>query len=178
MRKLLVLLVASALAFAADYAVDTTHSQVEFKIKHLSVSNVKGNFGKFDGSLSVDNGVLSALNGEVDINSINTNNKNRDEHLLASDYFDAKKFPKAQLKLVKMDGDKGVFALSIRGVTKQVNLEVEILGVTKDERSGKEVIGLSLEGTINRKDFKIAEGTPNAALGEEVKLTIDIEGRR
>lgn len=178
MKKLLVLLVASVFAFAADYAVDTTHSQVEFKIKHLSVSNVKGSFGKFSGSLSADNGALTALNGEVEINSINTNNKNRDEHLLASDYFDAKKFPKAQLKLVKMNGDKGTFALTIRGVTKEVSLEVEIFGVTKDERSGKEVIGLSLDGKINRKDFGIASGTPNVALGEEVKLTIDIEGRK
>lgn len=178
MKKLLVLLVASAFAFAADYKLDTTHSQVEFRIKHLSVSNVKGNFGKFDGALSADSGALTALNGEVDISSINTNNKNRDEHLLANDYFDAKKFPKATLKLVKISGDKGEFDLTIKGVTKRVNFDVEIFGVTKDDRAGQEVIGLSLEGKINRKDFGIAQGTPNAALGEEVKLTIDIEGRR
>lgn len=178
MKKLLVLLAASVFAFAADYKLDTTHSQVEFKIKHLSISNVKGSFGKFDGTLSAENGVLTALKGEVDINSINTNNKNRDEHIKDPDYFDAKKFPKATLELVALNGDKGTFDLTIKGIKKQVELEVEIFGVTKDERAGQEVIGLSLDGKINRKDFGVAKGTPNAALGEEVKLTIDIEGRR
>lgn len=163
---------------ATDYKLDTTHSQVEFRIKHLSVSNVKGNFGKFDGTLSAENGKLTALSGEVDINSINTNNKNRDEHIKDPDYFDVKKFPKATLKLVKINGDNGTFDLTIKGVKKQVNFGVEIFGVTKDERAGQEVIGLSLSGKINRKDFGIASGTPNAALGDEVTLTIDIEGRK
>ena len=178
MKKFLVLLVASVFAFAADYKLDTAHSQVEFKIKHLGLSNVKGNFGKFDGTLSADNGKLTALNGDVDISSINTNNQNRDEHIKAPDYFDAQKFPKATLKLIKMSGDNGEFDLSIKGVTKRVNLGVEIFGVSKDERAGQEVIGLSLSGKINRKDFGIATGTPSAALGDEVTLTIDIEGRR
>lgn len=181
MKKAFVLLLAGLFCIglnAADYKLDTTHSQVEFRIKHLSVSNVKGNFGKFDGTLSADNGKLTALNGEVDINSINTNNKNRDEHIKDPDYFDAKKFPKAQLKLVKISGDNGEFDLTIKGVTKRVNFVVEIFGVTKDDRAGQEVIGLSLSGKINRKDFGIATGTPNAALGDEVALTIDIEGRK
>ena len=181
MKKAFVLLLAGLFCVglnAADYKLDTTHSQVEFRIKHLSVSNVKGNFGKFDGTLSADNGKLTALNGEVDINSINTNNQNRDEHIKDPDYFDAKKFPKATLKLIKVSGDNGEFDLTIKGITKRVNLGVEIFGVTKDDRAGQEVIGLSLSGKINRKDFGIATGTPSAALGDEVMLTIDIEGRK
>ena len=181
MKKALVLALVSVFCVAlsaADYALDKSHSQVEFKIKHLAVSNVKGSFGTFDGKVSAENGKLTALNGEVDINSINTNNKNRDEHLLDDDYFGAKKFPKATLKLVKMKGDSGTFELTIKGVTKQVSLNVEVFGVTKDERTSQEVIGLSLSGKINRKDFGIAKGTPSAALGEEVSLTIDIEGRK
>ena len=178
MKKFLVLLVASVFAFAADYKLDTAHSQVGFKIKHYVVSNVNGNFGKFDGTLSADNGKLTALNGEVDISSINTNNQNRDEHIKAPDYFDAQKFPKATLKLIKMSGDNGEFDLSIKGVTKRVNLGVEIFGVSQDERAGQEVIGLSISGKINRKDFGIAIGTQSAVLGDEVTLTIDIEGRR
>lgn len=181
MKKALVMLLAGLFCVAlnaADYEIDKTHSQVEFKIKHLAVSNVKGNFGKFDGKVSADNGKLTALNGEVDINSIDTNNKNRDEHIKDPDYFDAKKFPKATLRLVKLQGDSGTFDLTIKGITKQVSLNVEVFGVTKDERTGQEVIGLSLNGKINRKDFNIAKGTPNAALGDEVNLTIDIEGRK
>ena len=181
MKKALVLALASVFCVvlnAADYALDKSHSQVEFKIKHLAISNVKGNFGVFDGKVSAENGKITALNGEVSIDSINTNNKNRDEHIKDPDYFDAKKFPKATLKLVKMNGDSGIFELTIKGVTKQVSLNVEVFGVTKDERTRQEVIGLSLSGKINRKDFGIAKDTPSAALGDEVSLTIDIEGRK
>ena len=181
MKKALVFLLASVFCVvlnAADYALDKSHSQVEFKIKHLAISNVKGNFGIFDGKVSAENGKLTALNGEVSIDSINTNNKNRDEHIKDPDYFDAKKFPKATLKLVKMNGDSGIFELTIKGVTKQVSLNVEVFGVTKDDRTRQEVIGLSLSGKINRKDFGIAKDTPSAALGDEVSLTIDIEGRK
>lgn len=181
MKKSLVVLLASMLCVAlnaADYMLDKTHSQVEFKIKHLSVSNVKGSFGTFSGTLSAENGKLTALNGEVDINSINTNNKNRDEHIKDPDYFNAKKFPKATLKLVKLQGESGTFELTIKGITKQISLNVEVLGVTNDERAKQEVIGISLNGKINRKDFDIAKGTPNAALSDEVNLTIDIEGRK
>ena len=181
MKKALVFLLASVFCVslsAADYALDKAHSQVEFKIKHLAISNVKGNFGIFDGKVSAENGKITALNGEVSIDSINTNNKNRDEHIKDPDYFDAKKFPKATLKLVKMNGDSGIFELTIKGVTKQVSLNVEVFGVTKDERTRQEVIGLSLNGKINRKDFGIAKDTPSAALGDEVSLTIDIEGRK
>ena len=181
MKKALVFLLASVFCVslsAADYALDKSHSQVEFKIKHLAISNVKGNFGIFDGKVSAENGKITALNGEVSIDSINTNNKNRDEHIKDPDYFDAKKFPKATLKLVKMNGDSGIFELTIKGVTKQVSLNVEVFGVTKDDRTKQEVIGLSLNGKINRKDFGIAKDTPSAALGDEVSLTIDIEGRK
>ena len=66
------------LIIAKDYNVDVSHSQIGFKIKHLSVSNVSGNFGKFEGNIKVDNNTLSALSGEVDISTINTNNKDRD----------------------------------------------------------------------------------------------------
>lgn len=179
MRKTLLAFLVGVLPFgllvAKDYNVDISHSQVEFKIKHLSVSNVKGSFGKFQGSLSADNNKLSALSGEVDIDTINTNNKDRDAHIKDPEYFDVKKFPKATLKLVSISGNEGVFDLTIKGITKQVVLEVEIFGTSKNN-SGKEVIGLSLSGKINRKDFDIAANTPSVALGEEVALLIEIEG--
>lgn len=168
-----------ALGFSAlvakDYSVDVAHSQVEFKIKHLSVSNVKGSFSKFSGNLSADNNKLTALNGEVEVNSINTNNETRDTHIKDPEYFNVAKFPKATLKLVKMDGENGTFDLTIKGITKQVKLAVEMLGVGKNQ-AGNEVIGLSLSGKINRKDFDIAKSTSNMALGDEITLTIDIEG--
>lgn len=178
MRKLLVVLLASVFCIALnakDYIVETAHSSVDFKIKHLSVSNVKGNFGKFSGTLSVDNGTLNALNGEVSIDSINTNSEGRDNHIKDSEYFNASKYPKATLKFVSLQGENGLFDLTIKGITKRVTLGVEFSGVSKNQK-GKEVVGLSLSGKINRKDFDIAKSTPNAALGEEVILSVEIEG--
>lgn len=178
MKKALVCLLAGLFCVALnakDYTVESSHSSVEFKIKHLSVSNVKGNFGKFSGSLSLDNGKLSALNGEVDVDSINTNSEGRDAHIKDGEYFNVAKYPKAVLKLVKLQGENGLFDLTIKGITKQVSLNIEISGTSKNQ-SGKEVVGLSLNGKINRKDFDIAKSTPNAALGEDVILSVEIEG--
>lgn len=178
MRKALVVLLAGLFCVALnakDYVVETAHSSVDFKIKHLSVSNVKGNFGTFSGNLSVENGTLSALSGEVSVDSINTNSEGRDAHIKDSEYFNTAKYPKATLKLVKLQGENGLFDLTIKGITKQVTLSVEVSGTSKNQR-GKEVVGLSINGKINRKDFDIAKSTPNAALGEEVILSVEIEG--
>ena len=91
------------------------------------------------------------------------------------EYFDTKKFPKATLKLVKMNGSNGTFELTIKGITKQITLDVEVFGTSKNMK-GNEVVGLELSGKINRKDFNIASGTPSVALSEEVTLSISIEG--
>lgn len=179
MKKLTVLILSSVLSygvlFAKDYNVDTAHSQVEFKIKHLSVSNVTGRFGDFNGSVGVTDGKLEKLSGEVVVDSVNTNNKERDSHIKDAEYFDVKKFPKATLELVSINGAEGLFNLTIKGTTKEVKLNVEIFGTSKN-KAGKEVIGLNLSGSINRKDFGIAPSTPNVALGDNVNLSIDIEG--
>ncbi|RAX54413.1 hypothetical protein CCY99_03405 [Helicobacter sp. 16-1353] len=179
MKKILVFFVASILSFgilsAKDYNVDPSHSAIEFKIKHMTVSTTSGNFGKFSGVISVENNKLIALNGEVDVNSINTNSEGRDAHIKDPEYFDVAKFPKATLKLVKLDGEKGTFDLTIKGITKQVVFDVELGGVAKNNQ-GKEIVGLEISGKINRKDFDIAKSTPNAALGEEVRIAIAIEG--
>ena len=179
MKKIILAFLMGVLPFglvvAKDYEVDTSHSQIEFKIKHLSVSNVSGNFGKFAGSVSVENNALTALNGEVDTNSISTNHEERDGHIKDPEFFNVAKFPKATLKLVKMNGTNGTFDLTIKGITKQVTLNVEVFGTSKN-MSGNEVVGLELSGKINRKDFDIASNTPNVALGEEVRLSISIEG--
>ena len=73
---------------AAEYVVDASHSSVEFGVKHMSVSNVKGNFNKFSGTLDVEGKNIKALEGEVQISSINTNSDGRDKHLNESDFFD------------------------------------------------------------------------------------------
>lgn len=179
MNKIIILIISSILtlsiANAAKYEVDTSHSQVEFKIKHLSVSNVKGSFNSFSGNLEVENNKLIALQGEVEIDSINTNNETRDAHIKDDEYFNVKSYPKATLKLVKANADSGVFELTIKGIKKQVSLDIEVFGTSKNQ-AGEEIVGLSISGKINRKDFDIAKSTPGVAIGDEIALSIDIEG--
>lgn len=165
----------SALSFAKEYKVDSAHSQVEFRVKHLSVSNVKGGFNEFNGSFNLDNNKLLGFNGEVNINTINTNNSNRDSHIKSSEYFNVDKFPKATIKLVNMEGSSGIFDLTIKGITKQVRFNVEVNGTSKNQ-AGTEVAGISLNGKINRKDFNIAKSTLNSVISDEVLISIDVEG--
>lgn len=174
-KVILSIILLGAIAFAKEYKIDTAHSQVEFKVKHLAVSNVKGSFNEFNGQFAMDKNKLISLTGEVNVDSINTNNKTRDEHIKDKEYFDVKKFPKATIKLVNADEGSGIFDLTIKGITKQVKLNVEVLGIGKNQAGG-EVIGMELSGAINRKDFDISKSTPNAIISDNVNITIDIEG--
>lgn len=164
---------------AASYAVDATHSSVGFKIAHMVVSNVDGNFNAFRGAAEIDKGELKALEGEIDIASVNTRNDKRDKHLQAADFFDAEKFPKGTLKSTKITKDKkGVKVeadLTLKGVTKKVVLSGELKGPGVNENTKKELYGLTLSGQINRKDFGIAKDNSAASLGEQVEINISLE---
>jgi polyisoprenoid-binding protein YceI len=94
--------------FAGNYNVDKSHSNVGFKVKHMMISNVKGNFNDFKGSFEYDEKTktLKSLNGEIQVASINTDDKKRDDHLRAPDLFDAKKFPLITFKLTKIEADE------------------------------------------------------------------------
>lgn len=123
----------------------------------------------------MDKNKLTSFTGEVDVDSIDTNNKTRDGHIKDKEYFDAKKFPKATIKLVNYDKDSGTFDLTIKGITKKVKFDVEIIGTGKNP-AGKEIIGIALSGEINRKDFDISKSTPNTMISDNVNIVIEIEG--
>ncbi|WP_086253498.1 YceI family protein [Campylobacter sp. P091] len=166
-------------ANATVYSVDTAHSSTTFKIKHLQVSNVTGSFGKFAGEVDITNKIPSSLTATIDVNSINTNNDGRDAHLQKADFFDSAKFPqiKFAMKSYEKSGDgegkiKG--DLTIRDVTKPVVLNYEFGGVSKNKQ-GTEIVGFSLEGKIKRSDFNFAPDSSTVALGDEIKLNIEIE---
>lgn len=166
-------------ANATVYSVDTVHSSTTFKIKHLQVSNVTGSFGKFTGEVDITNKIPSSLTATIDVDSINTNNSGRDAHLKKADFFDSAKFPqiKFTMKSFENDGDgegkiKG--DLTIRDVTRPVELDYEFSGTGKN-RKGVEIIGFSLEGKIKRSDFNFAPESSTVALGDEIKLNIEIE---
>ncbi len=166
--------------------VDSTHSVVEFKVKHMMISNLKGQFTKVTGTLSLHETDLtqSSVEAAIEIASIHTRDENRDEHLKSPDFFDAEKFPTMNLKsthiAVKTDGELVVTGdLTIKGVTRSVQFDVEgPSAATKDPWGGTR-IGVEATTTINRKDFGL---TWNAALeagglmvGEDIKITLDLE---
>lgn len=176
---------ACAATFAAEYKIDATHSNVIFKVKHLAISTVTGNFGKFEGTLDFDPAKPSSLKTEaiIEANSINTNEANRDKHLKSDDFFAAEKHPKITFKSKKVEigkDGKGTMTgdLTIRGITKPATLNVEFAGSAKDPW-GNNKVAFNAAGKINRKDFDIkwSEKLDNGGLvvSEEVDVMLEIE---
>ena len=174
-----VLLVSSL--FAGEYTIDQSHSSVGFKVKHMMISNVKGTFDSFKGAFEYDEktNTLKSLNGEIEVASINTANEKRDKHLRADDIFAAKKYPTITFKLNNLDGDTAYGELTMKGVTKKVELDYEA-GGTIINPWGKKVAGFSLYGKIKRSDFNIKWNkmleAGGVAVSDVVKLEIEIEG--
>ncbi len=179
-------------AQAKNYDVDTSHSSVGFGVKHLVVSTVKGSFSEFKGTFSYDekSKKIESASGEIKIASIDTNEKKRDDHLRGPDFFgiDPKnpnnpnntiKFKLTKYTPTGSNEGKAIGDLTIKGITKPVELEVEIGGTVKDPW-GNERMGFDAEGKINRKDFGItwnkALEAGGVVVGDEVKLEIHVEG--
>ncbi len=177
---LMSLLAAGAL-YAGTYNVDKSHSNVGFKVKHMMISNVKGQFDTFNGSFQYDekSKKITSLKGTINVDSINTQDKKRDDHLKAPELFDAKRYPKITFTLDKISEDKAFGKLTMRGITKNVALDFENNGSIKDPW-GNQRMGLALSGKLNRKDYGISWNkvleAGGVAVGETVKLDIEIEG--
>ena len=185
MKKLFTLGLTSILAagalYAGTYNVDRSHSNVGFKVKHLMISNVSGNFDKFSGSFEYNekSKKITALSGKIIVDSINTDNAKRDGHLKSADFFDAANHPDLTFKLDTIKGDQAYGVLTIRGISKKVALDFEFNGTVTDPWGNKRV-GLELEGKINRKDYGLnwnkALEAGGVVVGEKVKLHIELEG--
>ncbi len=171
---------------AAEYSIDSAHSSVNFQIKHLAISKVNGAFLDFTGSINFDETDLSATSAEavIQLASVNTGNTKRDDHLRSPDFFDVEKFSAMTFKStsVKMkNAQEGQITgdLTMHDVTKSVTLDLEINGTVTDPWGGQRV-GASLSGKINRKDWGLtwnkAMETGGLVVGEDVKITIEIEG--
>lgn len=165
------------------YTIDATHSSVEFSVRHMMVSNVKGSFQKVTGTAVYDPSNLAAskLDATIDVNTINTNEPKRDTHLKSADFFDAAKYPSMTLKSTKFtrSGDtlQVTGDLTIHGVTKPVTFTVETTPEVKDSY-GKTRLGASATAKISRKDFGLTWNqmleAGGVAVSEEVKLALDI----
>ncbi len=167
--------------FAESFMVDKPHTNVGFKVKHLLVSSVNGNFGTFDGSIEFDymKKELKSVKGTIGVASINTNNIKRDSHLKSADFFDVDKFPEMTFVSTKVDGDYLWGDLTIKSVTKNVKFEVEDIGTIVGPKGNKRV-GFVLEGKIKRLDYglswnKLLEAG-GAIVSNEIKLIIEMEG--
>jgi polyisoprenoid-binding protein YceI len=167
------------------WTIDPTHSEIGFKVKHMMFTNVSGEFTSYDATITTedDDFTKSSIEFSADINSINTNNTDRDNHLKSADFFDAEKFPKLTFKsssLTKVDDDNYELEgeLSLHGVTKTVKLPAEVSGQLKDPW-GNTKAGINVYGKLNRKDFGLnwnsALETGGVLVGEEVKLNIELQ---
>ena len=174
-------LAVSTALFAGNYNVDSSHTNAAFTVKHMMITNVTGKFNDVAGSFEFDEKTktLKSLNGEIVVASINTANEKRDEHLKADDMFDVVKFPKITFKSTKIEKDAVYGDFTMKGVTKNIKLDLETSSVITDPW-GKQRTGFSLNGKIKRSDFGItwnkALETGGVAVSDDVKLTIDVEG--
>lgn len=167
------------------WQIDSAHSDIQFSVRHMMISNVRGHFGSFSGTIEGDASNPSAASAyvEIDVASIDTKNEQRDGHLQSPDFFDVANHPKITFKSTKLEltsenegklhGD-----LTIKGITKPVVLDVEYAGMSKSP-FGTTNAGFSATAKINRKDWdlgwNVALETGGWLVGDEIKINIDLE---
>ena len=171
-------------AVKTTWAVDPTHSEVQFKVKHLVISTVTGFFRSFEGSVNTGNEDFEGAEVEfkLDVNSIDTNQKDRDNHLKSDDFFSAEKYPNLVFEngvLNKKGEDYELIGdLTIKETTKKVALKAELGGIMVDPY-GNTKAGFEINGKVNRKEFGLSWDAVTEAggivVGDEVKLHFNIQ---
>lgn len=167
------------------WVIDPSHSEIQFKVKHLMITTVTGSFGTFEGSAETEGDDFSTakIQFSADIASIDTKSEQRDGHLKSADFFDAENHPKLSFEstgLISKGGNEYTLKgnLSIRGVSKPVELDVEAAGIANDPW-GNAKAGFTLSGKINRKDFglvwNMATETGGVLVSEEVKILAEVQ---
>jgi polyisoprenoid-binding protein YceI len=171
---------------ATKWILDPSHSEVQFKVKHMMISNVSGEFTKFDASVETegDDFQTAKVTFTVDVDSLTTKNEQRDGHLKSADFFDAGNFPQMKFVSTKYenvdnDGSYEIYGdLTIHGITKPVKLDAEFGGVIKDPW-GSTRAGITVTGKINRKEFGLTwSGTTETGsliVSDEVRLHVALE---
>lgn len=171
---------------ATNWVLDPSHSEVEFKVKHMMISNVSGKFAKFDATVETEGEdfMTAKVTFSADIDSINTGSDQRDGHLKSPDFFDAGNYPQLKFVATKYenvdnDGSYEVWGdLTIHGITKKVKLDAEFGGVIKDPW-GNTRAGISVNGKVNRKDFGLTwhgvTETGSLIVSDDVRVHINLE---
>lgn len=166
------------------WVIDPTHSEIQFKVKHLVISTVTGSFKSFEGQLTTENEDFNdaSVTFSTETSSIDTNQAQRDEHLKSADFFESEKYPKISFagKLVKKGGDdyslKG--DLTVKDITKPFEFAVEHGGNMTD-MYGNNKSGFEITGKLNRKEFGLTWGAVTEAggvvVGDDIKLIANIQ---
>ncbi|OPC29926.1 YceI family protein [Elizabethkingia miricola] len=167
------------------WAIDPTHSEIGFKVKHMMFTNVSGKFEEIYVNLENedDHFETSDITFSAEVNSVNTGNLDRDNHLRSTDFFDAEHYSKITFKSTAIkkinEGEFQILGdLTIKNVTQSIALDAEYSGLMKDPW-GNTKMGLSINGKINRKDFGLTWNasleTGGVLVGEEIKLTAETQ---
>jgi polyisoprenoid-binding protein YceI len=170
---------------SGSWSVDSAHSTVEFRVKHMVIQTVRGRFREFDGAIVA--GDEPFVSGTIRVASLETLHEERDAHLRSSDFFDADRFPEISFQAAGMqfNGNDRDFTLSgeltIKGVTRPIRLDGELGGAVVDA-DGRERIALALRGQLDRSDYGLvwnrALGTGNVLVGNTVDLDLDVAAVR
>lgn len=170
---------------ASEFAIDSVHSGVVFKIQHAGVSNFYGRFNKLTGSVTWDSASpeSTTINATIDAASVDSNNKDRDKHLSGTDFFNAKQFPEITFKSTTIT-KKGENTFELAGEVSMVGKSKPVTGtlvVTGEKDAGKQFgyrVGMEATFTIKRTDFGMSYGVDKNVLGDDVTITVGFAGVR
>jgi polyisoprenoid-binding protein YceI len=176
---------ATTTARKTKWVLDPAHSEISFKVKHLMITNVKGEFKKFNADVTTigDDPSTATVHAVIDTDSISTNDQSRDKHLRSADFFDVEKHEKivfegTSFKKIKGDHYELTGILTMKGIIKEVEFDAEFGGINKDPW-GNQKAGFSISGKINRKDWGLNWNavleTGGVLVSDEVKISGEVQ---
>jgi polyisoprenoid-binding protein YceI len=167
----------------ATWNIDPVHSEVGFSVRHMMVSKVRGRFTKFSGQLvTAEDPLQSTVTAEIDLTSINTGQEQRDQHIQSADFFEVETYPTMTYKSTGIRVEDGEYILdgdlTLKGVTKNVPLRLELQGFGEDPYGGYRA-GFTATGEINRRDFNVNFNAPmqngGVVVADKIQLHLEIE---
>lgn len=166
---------------AKAYRIDGVHSSVVFGVRHLNVANFYGRFNDISGEIAwdADSPSSSSISIEIKAESVDTNNRGRDDHLRTPDFFNVREFPTITFNSTKIEKKGDAYRvtgqLNMHGVEREVALDLKHTGETTHPRSGKHIVGFESHFTVKRSEHRMTYGIEQNMLGDEVKLIVSIE---
>ena len=169
---------------SGTWNIDKSHSAVEFSVRHLGLTNVRGRFDTFDGAITIGETLADTkVNAVIQLSSINTNSPDRDTHLKSTDFFGVDTHVDMVFASTGIEGSGDEYKLhgdlTLRGITKAITLDVEFGGVEASPFDKKPRAGFSAEGTLSRKDygidFNVPLGGDKLMVGDKIKINLELE---